>query len=55
MQCPVVITSDGKITTRAKANLGALFKEIDGWSLQPTRYFMSEQDFEDIVKWGSGK
>lgn len=55
MQCPVVITPDGKITTKAKASLSALAKEIDSWQLQPTRYFMSQEDFDDIVRWGSGK
>lgn len=55
MQCPVVITPDGKITTKAVANLRALKNEIDSWSLQPTRYYMTRQDYDDIVKWGSGK
>lgn len=55
MQCPIVITPGGKIASRESASLRALLKEIDSWPLQVTKYFMSPQDYDDIVKWGSGK
>jgi len=52
MQCPIVITPDGKITSKATANLRSLKREIDSWSLQPTRYYMAQRDYDDIVKVG---
>jgi hypothetical protein len=57
--CVIVINSEGEIGLREDATFGRnslkqIQNEIEKWDLQPTRYIMSQQDYDDIVKWGSG-
>lgn len=33
------------------SDLRAMMKQIDGWAIQPTKYFMSQSDYDDILAW----
>jgi hypothetical protein len=37
-----------------KRDLAAIKKQIDGWDLVTTKYFMNINEFNDILLWGSG-
>jgi hypothetical protein len=59
MKCPFVIGTDGKIhdTNEYGSSMSRAVKllrhQIRGWQLQPRKYFMSEDAFNDIVSFSS--
>lgn len=58
MKCPLVITPDGKLIAEAHYALGQSIRQMRHWldktGLRPTKYFMNQADWDDIVKWGTG-
>lgn len=50
----IVITSDGTVEDRAFPSnwLKKALKEIESYDLVPTKIYMNQQDYQDILDWG---
>ena len=58
MKCPLVITPEGKLMHEAHYALDQSLQRFKSWldstKLQPTKLIMNQDDWDDIVKWGTG-
>jgi hypothetical protein len=53
---PLIITSKGKLVDNGanelRESLRDMLKIMSGWDLRPTKFYMNQADFNDIVSWG---
>lgn len=47
----IIISSENEVISRGELSfLRSLKKAVDSWNLQPTKLFMNQADYEDILK-----